>query len=177
MPPPQGRVSSTTPIAASTAQRLRLGPPPGPNKDRVNGPRNSSALAVPSGMRATASMKTSVSPAVTAPSTAQASRSARVKSRARGLTTASSSTPAQASRRLATPSGPSSPNRCTDSASPSWTQDMEPTAMRAPPSAVRSRRAARRDVSGGELMSPVERPPIIHVHALVMDIPSGKAKQ
>ena len=53
MPPVQGRVSRTTPVTARTTLRL----PPGLSTETVSGPRNSSALAVPSGMRAIASMK------------------------------------------------------------------------------------------------------------------------
>src|SRR5580658_4240122 len=66
MPPCQGCVSSTTPAAAISVQRLR--PLPGPYIDTVSGPRNSIALAVPSGMRAIAIMKSSSRPAVTTPS-------------------------------------------------------------------------------------------------------------
>jgi hypothetical protein len=158
-------------MAAGAAQRLR--PPPGPYTDTASGPRNSNALAVPSGMRATASMNSSIRPAVTAPSALQATRSRRVKRRRRGRTRTTRSTPAQASRSPVTPSGPSWPNRWTDSASPSWTQDMDATAISAPPPGPARARAEGRWYAGaGELMTPVERPVIVYVHVPNIDIPS-----
>src|SRR5215471_4744144 len=175
MPPFQGLVSRTTPIAARAVQRLP--PPPGPYIDTASGPRNSSALAVPSGMRATASMNSSIRPAVTPPSTPHPSKSRPVKSRGRGRTRTGSSTPAQASRSATTPRGPSWPNRGTVSASPSWTPDIDVTAMTAPPAAPWSRRSPACHARGCKFMGSVERFQIIHVHVLVMDILFRKAGQ
>jgi hypothetical protein len=66
--PVHGWVRRSTPTAATAAQdrptpRLR-------QTAIVRGPRNSRALAVPRGRRATAAMKSNVTPAVTTPSAA-----------------------------------------------------------------------------------------------------------
>src|SRR6202034_3681395 len=108
-------------------------------------------------MRAIASRNSSVTPAVTAPSTQQASRSRRVNCRRRGRTRTTSISPPQASRRPATPSGPSWPNKGTDRASPSWTHDMDAAAISAPPWAPARPGARRRDAGGGAFMTPVKR--------------------
>ena len=68
-------------------------------------------------------MNSRVTPAVTTPSSTQAANVRRVKSRRRGRTTTSSSTPAQASRSQAAPSAPRSSISPTDAASPSWTHE------------------------------------------------------
>ena len=69
-------------------------------------------------------MKNIVNPAVTTPSATQASRLDRVNADGRGRTSTSSSTPAQASRSQAAPSGPIRSNSPTDAASPSWTHSI-----------------------------------------------------
>ena len=75
--PCHGSVSNSTPAAATTAQTraderpLTIATP--------NGPRNSSALAVPSGSRLTAAMNSNVIAAVTIPSRMQVTRPDRVK--------------------------------------------------------------------------------------------------
>ena len=81
-------------------------------------------------------MKNSVSPAVTTPSTTQAQQPERVKADGRGRTRSRSRAPAQARRSQAAPSGPMRSNSPTDAASPSWTQNMDPTANAAPERAV-----------------------------------------
>ena len=56
----------------------------------------------------------------------------RRKRQGRGRTAVSRITAAQASRSQAAPSGPTSPKRWTDSAKPSWTQLIEPSAIKVP---------------------------------------------
>ena len=128
--PRQGSVSSRTPTAAGSTHNRAT---PRPRQAATDsGPRNSSALAVPSGSRAAAAMNSMVIPAVTIPSAMQASRLDRLNQDRRGRTNTSSSTPAQASRSQAAPSGPSRSNRPTDAARPSWTKTIADTAMPAP---------------------------------------------
>ena len=95
-----------------------------------SGPRNSRALAVPSGIRAMAAMNSMVTPPVTTPRAIAASRVGRRNRHGRGRTATSRITEAQASRSQTVPSGPSLPNSGTDSARPIWTQVIEPTAIR-----------------------------------------------
>src|SRR6476646_12206768 len=120
------------------------------------------ALAVPSGRRATAAMKSTVSPAVTTPSATAVSRPRRPNRDGRGRTTTSRTRPAQASRSHAAPSGPTRSNRPTDRASPSCTHVMDPTAMRVP---VRAWLRAVVDV----LMTPVEPVMTVRVHVRNVD--------
>ena len=77
-------------------------------------------------------MKSSVTPAVTTPSATPARSASRLKAEGRGLTTTSSSTPAQNSRNHAAPPAPTWSIRPTEAARPSWTQNMDATAMEAP---------------------------------------------
>ena len=81
--------------------------------------------AAPSGMRATASKNSTVSPADATPSTSAAPRSARLRARSRGRATTNSTTAAQTSRSHAVPAGPSAPNSGRESAAPSCTESME----------------------------------------------------
>ena len=130
-PPCHGWVRSSTPAAASPGHsNLR---PPRPRATATpSGPRNSSALAVPSGSRATAAMKSMVTPAVTTPRATAASSVGRRNRQGRGRTTISRITAAQASLSQTAPSGPTWPNSGTDRARPSWTQVIEPTAIKVP---------------------------------------------
>ena len=130
VPACHGSVSSTTPTAASPAYSR---PWPRPRHTATpSGPRNSSALAVPIGRRAIAAMNRIVSPAVTTPSSTQARNDDLVNWDGRGRPIASISNPAQASRIHAAPSAPMSSNSPTETAMPSCTQSIEPTAMEAP---------------------------------------------
>jgi hypothetical protein len=102
-------------------------------------------------------MKNRVSPAVTTPSATQASNPDRLNCDRRGRTNTTSSTPAQASRSHAAPSGPTRSNNPTEAASPSCTQSMDPTASAAP---LRARVADPPDGSCGsgveQAMAPVQ---------------------
>ena len=102
--PAHGSVRSTTPTPARTGHRTRPRPR---SKATVSGPKNSNALAVPSGRRSTAAMNRSVMPAVTTPRTTQARNALRVNAEGRGLTMIRRMMPAQASRSHAAPSAPS----------------------------------------------------------------------
>src|SRR6516225_4569335 len=161
-PPCQGWVSSSTPAPASAGHSSRR-PPRERATATPSGPRNSSALAVPSGSRATAAMNSIVIPAVTTPRISAASKVRRGKRQGRGRTQAARSTPAQASRSHAAPSAPIEVNRGTDSARPSWTHVIEPTAISVPV------RARDRCGPGTVLMIPVHRPQIIRVHLTFFD--------
>src|ERR1700722_15631144 len=169
-PPCHGRVSSSTPAAASAGHSSRR-PPRLRGTATVSGPRNSSALAVPSGSRATAAMNSIVTPAVTTPSVTAASRTRRGKRHGRGRTTAASSRPAHASRSHAAPSGPTWPNRWTDSARPSWTHAIEPTAISVP--------ARARDRCGTGMAFTLFSTyiVIIRVHLILVDIPFSGYEQ
>ena len=133
--PCQGSVSSSTPTAASAGKAsirrlvLRMVATP-------RGPRNSSALAMPSGSRATEAMNSRVTPAVTTPSATQARRLARPSAASRGRTRTGSRTPAQHSRSHAAPSGPTSSNSPTEAARPICTHSIEVIAIAVPARAV-----------------------------------------
>ena len=129
-PPCQGSVSSTTPIAARAGHH-KVRPPPRTTAT-PSGPRNSNALAVPSGSRATASMNRIVTPAVTTPSATHAANDDRVNDEGRGRTMTRNKTPAHASRSQATTTGSAWSSTPTAAAAPSWTQSIEPSASSAP---------------------------------------------
>jgi hypothetical protein len=129
--PCHGWVSSSTPAAASPGHSSDRRPPPRATAT-PSGPRNSRALAVPSGNRATAAMKSMVMPPVTTPRATTASNAGRRNRQGRGRTTTSRIRAAQAIRSQTAPSGPTSPNRWTDSARPSCTQLIEPSAIKVP---------------------------------------------
>ncbi len=97
-----------------------------------SGPRNSSALAVPSGSRSIAAMKHMVTPAVATPSTTAALKPRAENEERRGRRITRNSRPAQVRRRQAAPSGPTSSKSPTDAARPSWTQIIEASAIPAP---------------------------------------------
>ena len=103
--PCQGSVSSRTPAAATKAHTRAVPRPRAMATPR--GPRNSNALAVPSGSRSTAAMKSMVIPAVTTPRATQVVRLDRLKADRRGRTRTSSSTAAHVSLSQATPAAPS----------------------------------------------------------------------
>src|SRR5690349_18041055 len=91
--------------------------------------------------------------AVTTPSAADATSPRREKALGRGRTSTRSRTPAHVSRRAAAPAGPTSSNRPTDAAIPTWTQTIAATAMPAPACA---------DVGGARrVMPPVNRRKIV----------------
>ena len=129
--PCHGSVSSTTPTAARPGQIsarrewLRAAATP-------SGPRNSSALAVPSGSRTAAAMKSNVTPAVTMPSADAATRLLRVKLERRGRTISSMITPAHIRRSHPAPSAPMSCEMPIAAAMPTWTQLIEATAIAVP---------------------------------------------
>jgi DNA-binding transcriptional LysR family regulator len=128
--PRHGCVNNSTPAAATPAHTQV------PRRPRAtatpSGPRNSNALAVPNGSRATAPMNNMVTPAVTTPSATHVSNAGRVKARSRGRTRTSRITPAQASRTHAAPSGPTWSNNPTDTARPTCTHSIATTAIDAP---------------------------------------------
>ena len=135
-----------------------------------SGPRNSSALAVPSGSRATAAMNSRVTPPVTTPSThAGGSAPAReVASAAAGRGPAGSRRPTPAAarrrpRRRCRRSGPPT------TASPSWTQSIERDRHR------RADAGAERRVGGGGRGASWRscRPDheTVRVHVTLLDIP------
>ena len=117
-PPCHGWVRTSTPAAASPGHSSRRPPRPRATAT-LSGPRNSSALAVPSGSRATAAMKSMVTPAVTTPRATAASSIGRRNRHGLGRTAISRITLAQASRSQTAPSGPTWPNNGTDRARPS----------------------------------------------------------
>ena len=151
--PVQGCVSSSTPIAASPAQaRAR----PRPRQAATpSGPRNSSALAVPSGSRSIAAMNSIVTPAVTTPRAMPARSAGPENCDSRGRTMTSISTPAHASRSHAVPCVPRTSIRPTEAASPSWTQIIEASASPAPVRAA-ERPAPSAAVRGWSVMRPVK---------------------
>ena len=102
-----------------------------------------------------------VTPAVTAPRATVASRIGRRNRHGRGRITTIRITAAQASRSQTTRSGPTSPNSGTDSARPSWTRAIEPTAISVPARAWPMPR----------VMVPVNTSGIVRVHMRFMDIP------
>ena len=123
-------MSSTTPTAAGSGQsRAR---PRARATATPSGPRNSNALAVPSGSRATAAMNSSVSPAVTAPSARQAISPDRLNVVIRGRTSTSRIAAAHTSRSQAAPSAPIRSMSPTETASPSCTHTIDTTANAAP---------------------------------------------
>ena len=128
--PAHGWVRKRTPPAASSAQRRPV--PRLRTTATPSGPRNSSALAVPSGSRATAAMNSMVRPAVTTPSAMPARSASRLYAERRGRTITSMSAPAHTSRSQAAPSAPTWSIRPTEAARPSWTQSMETIAIEAP---------------------------------------------
>ena len=77
-------------------------------------------------------MNSIVTPAVTVPRATVASRTGRRNRQGRGRTATTRITAAQASRIQTAPIGPTSPNSGTDSARPSWTRVIEPTAIKVP---------------------------------------------
>ena len=106
-----------------------------------SGPRNSIALAVPSGSRVTAAMNSSVTPAVTTPSATPARSASRLNvGRARphddqqDHPRPEQPQPRRARRRRPGRSGP------TEAARPSWTQSIDTTAIEAPVRGSRSER-------------------------------------
>lgn len=72
----------------------------------TNGPRNSSAVAVPSANRSSEAMKNNVIAALTQPSTTHIPNVRHVNADGRGRTTTSSRMPASESRSHAVPSEP-----------------------------------------------------------------------
>jgi hypothetical protein len=103
-----------------------------------------------------------VTPAVTTPRATVASRIGRRNRHGRGRTATSRITAAQASRSQTTRSGPISPSSGTDSARPSWTVAIEPTAISVP---------ARAGVSvAPRTMVPVNTNGIVRVHVRLLDI-------
>src|SRR5690349_19830770 len=123
-----------------------------------NGPRNSSALAVPSGIRSTAAMNSIVTAAVTMPSTTHARKVDRVNAAFRGRTMTSIKMPAQANRNQAAPSTPTRSMRVTAIARPTCTQSIDPTAMKAPVRAALP------------VISAFNGTTNVHVHVIFMDI-------
>jgi hypothetical protein len=77
-------------------------------------------------------MNSSVTAAVTTPSTTQTRKVAQVNDAKRGRTMTSISTPAHASRSHAAPSTPMRSISVTAIARPTWTHSIEPIAIRAP---------------------------------------------
>jgi hypothetical protein len=123
-----------------------------------SGPRNSMAEAVPSGMRATASMNASVSTAVMTPSSTAPRSAGQLIARGRGLVTSSRISAAMASRSHAEPAGVTAWNRRVLKAAPAWTQAI----------AVRARADA------GTFMDPFDRTQTLHVQCSFMDRLSTK---
>jgi len=112
-----------------------------------------------------AAMKNMVTPAVTTPRATVASRIGRRNRQGRGRTATSRITPAQASRSQTAPSGPTWPNSGTDRARPSWTQVIEPTAIKVPA------RAADLDGAAATIMMASTYEQIVRVHVRFVDIP------
>jgi len=90
------------------------------------------ALAVPSGSRATAAMKKSVTAAVATPRPTAAPHAARPSRARHGRARSSMMAPAKTRRSQAAPSAPTRSIRVTETARPVWTQTMAAMAMRAP---------------------------------------------
>src|SRR4051812_19244781 len=128
--PVHGCVRQTTPAAAITGQIFEAPRPR--NTATPSGPRNSSALAVPSGSRAIEAMKNSAVPDVTTPRTTVARNAEAEKSDGRGRTSTIRIRPAHASRSHVTPATPRSSIRLTATARPSCTHRIDTTAIEAP---------------------------------------------
>ena len=104
-------------------------------------------------------MKSSVTVAVTTPSTTHMKKLDRVNATARGRTKSSKMMPAHASRSHAAPSTPISSISVTAIARPSCTHSMEPIAMKAP---VRAWFVITPALNGRRT---------VHVHVISLDIP------
>ena len=121
--PDHGRVSPSTPSAASSGQSsadrrcARAAATP-------SGPRNSIETAVPSGIRSSASTKASVITADAVPNASTPRTADGLKSRGRGRVSPSSTAAATDSRSQTEPAGDSAANRWVLSAAPSWTENM-----------------------------------------------------
>src|SRR5690606_16286526 len=126
-PPLHGRVSSSTPSTAvpihTVSLRRRIA-----TTATTSGPRNSSAVAVPSGIRAVASEKKAIIPALTVPRITTAPRSRQPARRTAVHSDGPDSTirisAANVSRSQVAPSAPTSSNRCTVNALPVCRENM-----------------------------------------------------
>ncbi len=162
--PCHGWVSNTTPVAASPGHSMRAPPLPCATAT-PSGPRNSNALAVPSGIRSTAAMNSMVIEAVTTPSITQAEKVVRVNAAARGRTMTSIRMPAQASLSHAAPSTPMRSIKVTAIARPICTHSIDAIAMKAP---VRAWLSVTTALNGTVT---------VHVHVIFLDIPFGDHEQ
>ena len=123
MAPCHGCVSRTTPIAATAGEAsarvlwLRTAA-------TVSGPRNSTATAVPSGMRSIAARNTTVTRPVATPRPSSAGTSRERTARSGGRARARKMSAPMLSLSQAVPAGPTAGIRRTDRAEPSWTDSI-----------------------------------------------------
>src|SRR3712207_405423 len=149
--PRQGAVRTTTPSSARTGQASARRP--GLRRAAtVNGPRNSTATAVPSGPRSIAARNITVTSPVLTPSPRSAGTSRRRTSRSGGRARATKTTAPMLNRSQAVPAGPTVPMRSTESADPSWTDSIAATAI-----AQGGTRGTRR-TSATDAFRPAQRP-------------------
>src|SRR5665213_2479919 len=127
MSPRQGWVTSTTPNPAAPTQmsalRLWLC-----TAATVIGPRNSMATEVPSGMRPIAARNAAVCRPVVTPRPRSTGASCQRRERNGGRAITRKMTAPAVSLSHAMPPGPTVEIRCTDSAEPSWTENIAPIA-------------------------------------------------
>ena len=134
-----GRVSTTTPAAASAAQASvtrRRGPggvaARAQARATASGPRNSKVTASPRPMRSIAVYSDTFMAANTAASPSTGHHCCRVNARSCGLPTASSTTPATHWRTATTPTGPITGKASAPTAAPVWLDSALPSISATP---------------------------------------------